>query len=350
MTDPEISVFSAVSKRVCIWACYNKGLSIREAQRDLQMLFQDQAPGYGTIQFWFSEFAAGRTIVSDSPRPGRPRSQDLDDAVCRMVEQDPHISARAISLELGVARDTVLNILHNTLGLDHYHLRWVPHALTQAQKAIRVAKARDLLDNINSLSSTGLSYLLTSDESWFMHSNPHSSAWSTSRDAAGTVPSPTLTREKTMIIVFWNFSGFFFITALPRGATYSADYVCEVLLPELETAVRAQRPVLGLKRTKIHWDNARPHFARKTAAFLGEKEAITLSHPPYSPDIAPSDFFLFGYLKHLIKGRNFASSDELIASLREIYAMISKDMLMNVLRGWKERLSYVIENNGEYYH
>ena len=71
----------------------------------------------------------------------------------------------------------------------------------------------------------------------------------------------------------------------------------------------------------------------KTAAFLGEKEAITLSHPPYSPDIAPSDFFLFGYLKSLIKGRNFGSSDELIASLREIYAMISKDMLMNVLRG-----------------
>ena len=36
-----------------------------------------------------------------------------------------------------------------------------------------------------------------------------------------------------------------------------------------------------------------------------------LDHPPYSPDIAPSDYFLFNHLKKHLRGRVFACVDDL---------------------------------------
>ena len=41
----------------------------------------------------------------------------------------------------------------------------------------------------------------------------------------------------------------------------------------------------------LHFDNARPHAAEHEVDEMGFKK---LPHPPYSPDLAPSDFFLFG--------------------------------------------------------
>jgi hypothetical protein len=52
--------------------------------------------------------------------------------------------------------------------------------------------------------------------------------------------------------------------------------------------------------------NARPHTARATIDALETLMFEVLSHPPYSPDLAPSDFHLFSHLK----GTNFTSDDE----------------------------------------
>lgn len=348
MTDEEISLFSSVSKRICIWSCFKRALSIREAQQDLKCLFGDDAPGYGTIQFWYSEFSRGRENVCDNPRSGRPKELDLVGSVRGILEENPYSSAQAISLALGVSKRTVLKILHDDLGLGFFKLQWVPHTLSQEQRATRVSMAQGLLDELTSLSPTGIAYVMTADESWFNYDNPHSSMWAPNREAAGTRPNPGMSRRKTMVSVFWNFTGFFVIEALPEGATYTADYVCSSVIPKLESVLLKQRPTLGLQRTKLHWDNARPHVARQTLEHLAEKGVITLSHPPYSPDISPSDFFLFGYLKHMIEGRHFSSEEELVAALCEICATISKEVLSNVLRGWKDRLLHVISSGGEY--
>jgi hypothetical protein len=56
---------------------------------------------------------------------------------------------------------------------------------------------------------------------------------------------------------------------------------------------------------------------------LKTREAITilgctvLPHPPYSPDLAPSDFHLFGSLKDAISGKRFGGDDEVIEEVAE---------------------------------
>jgi len=57
-------------------------------------------------------------------------------------------------------------------------------------------------------------------------------------------------------------------------------------------------------------DNARPHTARATIDALETLKFEVLSHLPYSPDLAPSDFHFFPHLKRDLKGIHFTSDDE----------------------------------------
>jgi hypothetical protein len=38
-------------------------------------------------------------------------------------------------------------------------------------------------------------------------------------------------------------------------------------------------------------------------------------HSPYSPDLAPSDFYLFGYVKHCPRSQSFEAADELFSAI-----------------------------------
>ena len=57
-------------------------------------------------------------------------------------------------------------------------------------------------------------------------------------------------------------------------------------------------------------DNARPHTARATIDAPETLKFEVLSHPPYSPDLAPSDFHFLPHLKRDLKGTHFTSDDE----------------------------------------
>ena len=63
---------------------------------------------------------------------------------------------------------------------------------------------------------------------------------------------------------------------------------------------RSTSPILLLH------DNARQHTARATIDALETLKFEVLSHPPYSPDLAPSNFHFFPHLK----GAHFTSDDE----------------------------------------
>jgi hypothetical protein len=60
-------------------------------------------------------------------------------------------------------------------------------------------------------------------------------------------------------------------------------------------------------------------------------------HPPYSPDIAPSDFFLDGDVKRKLMGYRAESKSELLARIRVILAQIPRDVLSGVFSsGWTD--------------
>jgi hypothetical protein len=79
-------------------------------------------------------------------------------------------------------------------------------------------------------------------------------------------------------------------------------------------------------------DNASPHRARLTARNLEENRMAANPHQEFSPDLAPSDFFLFGALKGQLNGRIFESPDELVDAIREIASAIPRTTLESISR------------------
>jgi hypothetical protein len=68
---------------------------------------------------------------------------------------------------------------------------------------------------------------------------------------------------------------------------------------------------------------------------------VRVPHPPYSQDRAPSDFFLFGYLKSMLKGRHFETEEELLAAMLHRPGTIEKVIsvpMMNMSEGMNKRL------------
>ena len=104
---------------------------------------------------------------------------------------------------------------------------------------------------------------------------------------------------------FFNASGDVHHEYLPEGSTVNHTYYNEVL-KRLRDAIRRKRPEL---RRSGDWffdhDNAPAHSALRTREFLVKHSTTVLFHPPYSPDLAPCDFFLFPMLKRPLKGRRF---------------------------------------------
>ena len=73
----------------------------------------------------------------------------------------------------------------------------------------------------------------------------------------------------------------------------------------------------------LHQDNARPHVYRETVAFLEAQKIPTLKRPPYSPDLAPADFFLFPKMKKVMRWKQLHGAVDLECTVRHVLGDIS---------------------------
>jgi histone-lysine N-methyltransferase SETMAR len=118
-----------------------------------------------------------------------------------------------------------------------------------------------------------------------------------------------LSNVKTMLMVFFDIQGPVRCEFVPAGQTVNQHYYKEVLL-RLREKVRRQRSQLFQSgRWLLRHDNAPVHTAHSIQEFLAEKKISVVPHPPYSPDLAPCDFFLFPRIKIKLKGRRFDDVD-----------------------------------------
>ncbi|GFN81602.1 glyoxylate reductase/hydroxypyruvate reductase [Plakobranchus ocellatus] len=83
-----------------------------------------------------------------------------------------------------------------------------------------------------------------------------------------------------------------------------------------EEAIHRKRPGRLRRGVVLQHDNATPHSANLTRQWLQRYGWEILPHPAHSPDLAPSDFHLFGPLKRHLGGMAFETEDDLISELR----------------------------------
>ncbi len=96
-------------------------------------------------------------------------------------------------------------------------------------------------------------------------------------------------------------------------------------------------------------DNAPCHTGTLSLAKLGECNVDLLNHPPYSPDLAPADYFLFPLLKETLRGRQFANIPELQAEVFRLLRRIEPDKFLTAIQDLPRRWLKCIRNAGEYF-
>jgi transposase len=111
--------------------------------------------------------------------------------------------------------------------------------------------------------------------------------------------------RKMMAPVFWNRESFHLVDALSKGQKFNASYDVDIILQNiLDNRSTGSGPGLI-----THADNARAHTAQKTLRFCWESRLEMALPPPYSSDLALSDFFLFAHVKHALEEPNFHRRD-----------------------------------------
>jgi len=95
-------------------------------------------------------------------------------------------------------------------------------------------------------------------------------------------------------------------------------------------------------------DSARPHNARASIDALETLKFEVLSHPPYSPDLAPSDFHFFPHLKSDLKGTHFTSDDEVKQAVMSWIKQRTPEFFIDGMRKLVLRWEKCIEGQGDY--
>ena len=110
-----------------------------------------------------------------------------------------------------------------------------------------------------------------------------------------------------------------------KGQNVTSAQYSDMLVNELKPAIRSKHRELLSKRVLCH-DNARPHTAAHTVDTRDRKFGV-LKHPPYGPDLAPSDFHFFGPVKEHLQGQKFADDNEVMEVVQSWLKAIPKSFL-----------------------
>jgi histone-lysine N-methyltransferase SETMAR len=333
--------------RVLVTYWLDKGYNAKTMYAKLLNRMESNIPAYSTVTYWIRELKRGREILEPLFKGGMSHDIFLDPQILAQLELFPFHSIRSLAATLQRPRSTIYDHLVK-LGFTTRNLRWVPHALSEKHKKSRVEISRQLLNIIFQARHQGWRFFFTGDESWFYFANHYNRIWLLPDSEVPTRVRNTINADKVMLTVFWSPLGFAVVEVLAKKKTFTSDYFCETICTKLVTCAPEETRRVGGRQLTVHMDNASPHRSKQTTEFMRKSRLISAPHPPYSPDLAPSDFYLFGKVKDLLKGQEFNSAEELLEAIITILKGITREELDSVFANWEKRLERCIALNGDY--
>jgi len=154
------------------------------------------------------------------------------------------------------------------------------------------------------------------DKTWLYHYDPETKQQSMAWQHSGSPHTKNFreqkSAEKVTVSYFWDQDGILLTDYLPKGQTINAEYYSSLLV-QMKEILKEKCCGKVTKGVLFLHNNAPAHRAlatQKKLAYLGFQ---CLDHPPYPPDLAPSDYHLFPRLTKQLKGCHFLSDMEVIA-------------------------------------
>lgn len=152
---------------------------------------------------------------------------------------------------------------------------------------------------------------------------------------------------KVMATVFWDSKGILLIEYMKKGETINAACYASTLCILKEAIKEKRRGKLTAGVLLLH-DNAPVHTARIAKAAVRDCGFEEINHPPYSPDLAPSDYFLFPNLKKDLRGKRFSDDEELKAAINSHFSDKEESYFLQGIEKLISRCNKCIEVMGDY--
>ena len=340
MTDKKLMI------RSCLLYEFKLGTNASSASRRICTTFGKGAVSERTARNWFQKFRSGNEALEDEPRAGRPILLNNDDLKAA-IETDSSLTCHELAYGFLVSDETIRLHLHQ-LGKRLKMSRWVPYELTPANKMQRLTicsshlsrqKREPIFDRI-----------MTCDEKWIMYTNfKRKHHWLSPGDHLPQTSKGPLFQKKLLLCVWWTCQGIIHYEFLKTGETINANKYCEQLVRVQENLLKKQPALVNRRQVLFLQDNARPHVAKITLAKITELNWEIMPHPPYSPDLSPTDFHLFLSLDNHMKNRAFNIEEDLKMEIQNFFQSKTKDFFKNGITKLLNRWEKVIACEGSYF-
>lgn len=325
---------------------YKLGRKASETTRNINQAWGNDTAKERTVQRWFKQFDSGDFNLDDKQRTGRPSACD-DDDLKASVEANPRKTVRNIATELNVSTATISRHL-DAIGKVKKMDKWVPHELSEFQQARRMAVCYSLI--IRNKKDPFLNRIVTCDEKWILYDNRKRSAqWLDKDESPKHMPKPNLHQKKILLSVWWSISGVIHYHFLKPGETITAERYCRELDVVHKKLCETQPSLINRKGPILLHDNARPHSAQLTVQKLNRLGYEILPHPPYSPDISPTDYHFFKHLDSFLKNKSFSNQAVVESAINEFIASRTMDFFKTGINDLVTRWQKCVDCNGAYF-
>lgn len=267
-----------------------------------------------------------------------------------MVMANRRVKIHEVAREMGISYESVRIILHQHLGMSKVSARWVPRMLTPPQKQFR-AECCELNLSLMNQNKDFFSRVVTGDETWVHFYDPETKQESMAWTHKGSPPPKKFKVQKSagkiMATIFWDNKGVLLIEYMPHKTTINGPSYATTIENLRKSIVEKRRGKLAKGIFLLH-DNATPHTSKVSKAAIQKAGFQILDHPPYSPDLAPSDYFLFGPLKKSLRGRRFLDDEEVKAAVKSFFDAQEETFFKAGIASLEKRWNLCVNINGDY--
>ncbi|GFX95014.1 histone-lysine N-methyltransferase SETMAR [Trichonephila clavipes] len=331
-----------------------KNVSAAEIHRQISDVYGPNAMSSSKVHKWVRAFKDGRKNVHDEPRSGRPSviTDDLVKAVDEKIREDRRFTISTLALEFpNVGRTTLHKVVSEKLKFRKLCARWVPRLLTEEHKLKIMVCALDFLDRYHKEGDKFLERIVTGDETWVSHITPESKRqsmeWRHTNSPVRVKAKRIISTRKVMATVFWDRHGVLLVEFMQQGTTINAAAYCATLT-KLRRAIQNKRRGLLTSGVVLLHDNASPHSAINIQNLIRSFGWEPIDHPPYSRDMAQSDFHLFRYLKEFLGGKRFDTADEVKEEVQDWLSSQAADVYEVGIQKLVERYDKCLDKHGKY--
>ena len=194
------------------------------------------------------------------------------------------------------------------------------------------------------------SHMFVQDETCVLwNSKPRREVWITQDGQKPTTPHPKLTKRKTMVLKgFTCCTKRFSVSILPPETTADTNVMIQYLKDTGHRFSNLKKNKIKLGELMLMWDNARPHSAHETQAFLVHRDIQPVKQPAYSPDLNLCDRFLFSKIKHRLQALDFEGNEDVKDCMPRVVRSLPEDELFKQLKKLRDHCQTVIKAGRDY--